>query len=107
MPHAGGAHRASPRPASPAVSFTFTFRWALVFLSALATDVCWARYVTDAAAGRRWWAATWGAGIYVVGALTIIEYTRDHWMVVPAVLGAFVGTALGVTPSSAPRDPRA
>lgn len=73
----------------------------LVFLATAIADVCWARYTSHAAAGRRWAAALWGVGIYLAGAFTVVEYTADHWMVVPAVLGAFVGTAVGVKPKEA------
>jgi hypothetical protein len=76
----------------------FLERALLVFLATLTADICWARYTGHAANGERWAAAWWGAGIYAFGAFTVVVYTADHWMVVPAVLGAFVGTAVGVKP---------
>jgi hypothetical protein len=70
----------------------------LVFAATLAADICWAHYVRHAARGSRWWAALWGVGPVLAGAFSVLQYTADHWMVVPAVLGAFVGTAVGVKP---------
>ena len=75
-------------------------RWVLVFLATAACDLCWARYTLYVTDGARWPAAFWAAAIYVVAAFTVVEYTADHWMVVPAVLGAFVGTAVGVKPKA-------
>lgn len=73
---------------------------ALVFAATAIADVCWARYTAHASNGDRWAAASWGVGIYLAGAFTVLQYTADHWMVVPAVLGAFVGTAVGVKPKA-------
>jgi hypothetical protein len=73
-------------------------RWILVFAATAIADVCWARYTSHAAAGRRWWAAIWGAGIYAGTAFSVVEYTQDHWLIIPTALGAFVGTAVGVKP---------
>lgn len=68
----------------------------LVFVSGVAVDVCWAQYVACAAKGKRWSAAAWSVGIYLSGAFAVVSYTTDHRLIVPAALGAFFGTALGV-----------
>lgn len=69
---------------------------ALVFFAVAFADVCWTRWSSAVAAGRRWSAAWWGVGIYVIGSVSVIEYTANHWLLVPAVLGSFVGTAVAV-----------
>jgi type IV secretory pathway protease TraF len=68
----------------------------IVFLAVAAGDVCWARYTSACAKGTRWTAASWGVGLYALGAISVVNYTVDHRLIVPALLGAFVGTALGV-----------
>jgi|HubBroStandDraft_5_1064220.scaffolds.fasta_scaffold35589_7 hypothetical protein len=71
-------------------------RAVLVFLAAGAADVCWARYVGHVGDGSRWRAATWAAVLFALGSFSVVEYTSCRWLLVPAVAGAFVGTAVGV-----------
>jgi hypothetical protein len=74
--------------------------WWLTFLGvavAMAvTDVCWSKYVSNTAAGRRLPAAAWSAGIVLCGSVTICAYVSDPRFVVAAMIGAFVGTYLSV-----------
>jgi hypothetical protein len=65
--------------------------WALVFFCTFLADIAWVRYVASAGVKARWYAATW-AGVLV----PVVEYTHNRWLLVPAVLGAFLGTAVGV-----------
>ena len=71
-------------------------RWLVMFAATAAADVCWARYVGHVSKGSRWLAATWASWLYLLGAVAVVGYTENHWLFVPAVLGAFVGTAVGV-----------
>lgn len=68
----------------------------VVFLAVAASDVCWVRCVTCASGGSRWSAASWAVALYALTSLSVVEYIGEHWLVVPALLGAFAGTALGV-----------
>ena len=68
----------------------------IVFSAAALGDILWARYISHAAKGNRRGAAMWAAGMYLTGALVVVDYTANHWLLAPAVAGAFVGTAIGV-----------
>ncbi len=74
----------------------FLLRAAWVFLVVGASDVLWARCVSGVARGDRWRSGAYGAGLQLLIAVGVVSYTSDHRMVIPAVAGAFVGTAVGV-----------
>jgi hypothetical protein len=68
----------------------------LVFLSTAAADICWVRFIAAAESRARWAAASWSTLLFALGAIAITSYTTNHWLLAPALLGAFVGTAIGV-----------
>lgn len=70
--------------------------WLGSFAAMFASDVAWARYVI--AAGQRvpLEAGAWAVALFLLGAFTVLGYTRDRWLLIPATLGAFAGTYFGV-----------
>jgi hypothetical protein len=68
----------------------------LVFVAVGIADVCWAKYIAACSAKERWIAASWAAAISIGGLFSVIECTGNRWMVIPAVLGSFMGTAWAV-----------
>jgi hypothetical protein len=68
----------------------------VVFLATAAYDIAWARYTSAVSQRRAVRAAWWSATIYAFGAFATIQYTRDPWLIIPALLGAFLGTWIGV-----------
>jgi hypothetical protein len=68
----------------------------LVFLATLLADVCWTLYFQRVAAKRAHASAFWSSAIIALGAFTITEYTRSPWLILAAVLGAYIGTWLTV-----------
>lgn len=68
----------------------------LVFLVVACADICWAKYIATASSKRPLPAACWAAAIYLAGAFTVVEYTQNHWLIIPALAGSFVGTWIGV-----------
>jgi hypothetical protein len=71
----------------------------LVFLSTAAADICWVRFIAAAEARARWAAASWSTLLFALGAVAITGYTSNHRLLVPALAGAFVGTAIGIVGS--------
>lgn len=63
-----------------------------VFLAMTALDFAWAFYTRACADGRAFVAASWAAGLIVLSGAAQIGYTHDPYLLVPAALGAFVGT---------------
>ena len=65
---------------------------ALVFLAVALADVLWTRYILCASERRAVAAAVYSAGIVLVGGMTTLAYVDDPRYLVPAALGAIVGT---------------
>lgn len=70
--------------------------WLLTFSAMFATDAAWALYVSQVRDGNPFGAAMWALFLFVLGAFVVTGYTRDRWLIVPAAIGAFVGTYCGV-----------
>lgn len=62
------------------------------FVSTFVADFAWARYMTGVAEKRPHNAAAWSAVIVLLGGVTVLAYTTNKWMVIPAALGAYGGT---------------
>ena len=41
-------------------------------------------------------ASCWSIACYLLGSLAVINYTTNHWLLIPAVFGAFCGTYVGM-----------
>lgn len=63
-----------------------------VFIATLIGDVCWTKYIQHVNAKKAFNAAIWNSAIYVMGAFVVISYNINHWYVIAAFLGGFVGT---------------
>lgn len=67
-----------------------------VFLAVALADAAWSLYMLAVAAHRPFAAAGYSAGIVVMGAFVTVAYVKDRRYLLPAALGAFVGTYLSV-----------
>ena len=70
-------------------------KFIVVFLLVVTTDFLWAVYIKALGNNNYLKAATFSGLIMCAGGFTAIEYINDHWLLIPAVAGAFVGTYLG------------
>jgi len=68
----------------------------VTFFCTLAADYAWARYTAGIAGRDARRASLWSAVIILLSACTVVAYTTNRWMVVPAALGAYVGTFVAV-----------
>jgi hypothetical protein len=41
-------------------------------------------------------ASIWAVACYVLGSIAVINYTTNHWLMIPAMAGAFFGTFVGM-----------
>lgn len=64
----------------------------LVFFAMALADVCWTYYFIKIEERKSVSAGLWGIGIYICGAFTVMSYMKDTSLLVPAILGSFVGT---------------
>lgn len=69
----------------------------LVFLAAVILDVAWARYTLTVTKHHAWAAVFWSTTIVVMGWIGIDSYILSPWYVIPAALGAAVGTYFTIT----------
>jgi hypothetical protein len=67
-----------------------------VFGAMLLTDYLWARYIKHTAKGEAVQSALHAMALLLCTALVTIAYVHDPRLIVPAVLGAGVGTYMGV-----------
>ena len=63
-----------------------------VFLAMMITDIMWAKYTLAVAFLKPVLSGIYSAVIILMGAVTVVAYVEDRSMLIPAMLGAFVGT---------------
>lgn len=68
--------------------------WAVIFFMMLAVDFAWAMYIKALAKSKHLPAALWSMFIASAGGITVIGYTENHLLLIPAVIGGGVGTYL-------------
>lgn len=59
-------------------------------------DACWAKYTLAMQRKDAMISGLWSVGIMLCGALVTVNYVGDKTMLIPAVIGAFLGTYLAV-----------
>lgn len=72
--------------------------YVIAFAAMAALDFVWGNYTRNVADGRRVPSALWAAGIVFFNATVTLAYVGDHWTILPAAAGAFVGTYFSVKP---------
>jgi hypothetical protein len=60
------------------------------------TDVVYTQLLKSVQNDRPLASSIWASAITFLGGVAIINYTNDNMMIIPAVLGAFVGTYVGM-----------
>lgn len=58
-------------------------------------DFAWTRYTLSLGRGTPARSATWAMLLFMLGACVTRGYTLHEWTILPAALGAWVGTYLG------------
>lgn len=64
----------------------------LVLFATASTDLFWTLYITNAAEGNKWKASVFSSMIILVGSFAVVEYVNNVVMIIPATIGAFIGT---------------
>jgi hypothetical protein len=77
---------------SAALVGALSWDWITVFLAMVAVDFAWTKYNMACAARKPHQAALWSSAIILLGAFTVVSYTQDHTLLLPAALGAYLGT---------------
>ena len=76
------------------------FKFLLVFFATGVGDMFWTFYIRRTSEGKALQASLFSAVIMLTGGIVIITYVEDKWYLVPAVLGALVGTYFTVKSDS-------
>ena len=66
------------------------------FLAIFLLDVVYTYYLRCVADDNVLGASFWSVACYILGSVAVINYTTNHWLMIPAVAGAFVGTYVGM-----------
>ena len=66
------------------------------FIVVLLLDLVYTYYLKSVSEGRALQASLWSVACYLGASIAIINYTEDHWKLIPAVIGAFCGTYIGM-----------
>jgi hypothetical protein len=68
----------------------------IIFVIDLLVAFSWARCVKAVAENNPLSAAIYSGIIALSGAITIISYTKNNWLLIPAVLGSAVGVYVSI-----------
>lgn len=66
--------------------------WLICFVCMFLLDFAWARYTRAAAGSRRVASANYAVLITLLNVVVTTHWVGDPWLVVPTLLGAWVGT---------------
>ena len=68
----------------------------LTFIAVFFVDIFYTYYLKSVNESKALKASFWGAVVWLIGSLAVIEYTANHWLLIPACIGAFAGTYVGI-----------
>lgn len=68
----------------------------ITFFSIFLLDIVYTYYLRCVAKDNVLGASFWSVACYLLGSIAVISYTTNHWLVIPAVIGAFCGTYAGM-----------
>lgn len=72
------------------------WEYIITFLAVFATDTIYVNLVKSIQQDNPWRAAIWSVVVTFTASIAVINYTTDHLALIPALLGAFFGTYVGV-----------
>ena len=68
----------------------------ITFVAVFVVDIFYTYYLKSVNENRALVAGFWGAVVWFIGSIAVIEYTANHWLLIPACIGAFCGTWVGI-----------
>ena len=70
--------------------------WIQTFFALFVVDILYVVYVKDVNDDKRFRASLWATMLFLLSSIVIINYVHDVSNIVPAALGAFFGTYVGM-----------
>jgi thiamine transporter ThiT len=68
----------------------------LAFFAIFFADIFYTYYLKAVHEEQTVKASAWAVIVYVIAAVAIIEYNSNHMLLIPAAVGAFCGTFVGI-----------
>ena len=68
----------------------------LTFFAVFALDLVYTYYLRCVSENRVFMASVWSVACYLGASVAVINYTTNNWLLLPALLGAFCGTWVGM-----------
>jgi len=66
------------------------------FIAIFLLDIVYTYYLRCVQYEQALKASVWAVACYVLGSVAVINYTTNHWLIIPAIVGAFCGTYVGM-----------
>jgi hypothetical protein len=70
--------------------------YVVTFLAIFLLDVVYTYYLRCVTNSQVLNASLWSVACYVLGSVAVINYTTNNWLIIPAMIGAFCGTFVGM-----------
>jgi len=70
--------------------------WLITFFALFFTDVFYTYYIKAVNESKALFSSIWAVVVFLIASVAVINYTTDHWLLIPACLGAFCGTYVGI-----------
>ena len=68
----------------------------ITFFAVFFTDICYTYYLKAIQDNQVMKSSMWATVVFVTACVAVINYTTNYWLLVPAGLGAFCGTYVGM-----------
>jgi hypothetical protein len=75
----------------------YMMAWILTFLALFFIDLIYIQYLKAAENNKEIHAGFWAAVIFLLSSQVVINYVSNHALIIPACLGAFLGTCFGLS----------
>jgi uncharacterized membrane protein YfcA len=72
------------------------WEYVVTFFAIFLLDIVYTYYLRCVANENVLGASIWSVACYILGSVAVINYTTNHWLMIPACLGAFLGTWVGM-----------
>ena len=72
------------------------WEYVITFFALFFTDVFYTYYLRSVQNDEVLKSSVWSVVVFLIASIAVINYTSDHIMLIPACLGAFCGTYVGM-----------
>ena len=70
--------------------------YVLTFFAVFFTDIFYTSYLKAVQEEQMMRASLWAVVVFLIACVAVINYTTNYWLLIPAGLGAFFGTYVGM-----------